>query len=98
MANDMSMQMNSMFGANPAMANMMAPQQNMMVPQQQAIPQLQNLDFWCELAKNCKDASKYIGQAADVYQQVVPVAGQAWGAIDPASYNAYGKDYINNGQ
>ena len=77
------------------MNSMMA---DMMAPQQQAIPQLQNLDFWCDLAKGCKDASKYIGQAADIYQQVAPVADQAWGAIDPASYNAYGKVYLQDGQ
>jgi hypothetical protein len=65
---------------------------------QGAAPQLQNLDFWCDLAKGCKDASKYIGQAADAYKVVAPVAGQVWGQVDPKSYNAYGQEYIQDGQ
>ena len=76
----------------------MANDLNMQMNQMFGGKQLQNLDFFSDLAGAAKDASSFIGQAADTYNQVAPIAGQAWGAIDPNSYNAYGKDYIDYGQ
>ena len=58
---------------------------------------LQNLDFFSDLAKGASEAGKVIGQVSDTYNQVAPVAGQVWGAVDPNSYNSYGKGYLDMG-